>query len=284
MEVESEHLERKSQTPASDKNESIHYHRSEPGPAMGGSFYREDEQRPSMVFKFCPDPSKPYRVMDHDWLAGLEVKCPDVPRLMREGFHWDADNVVREEGYLEINEEEPTEAGVRRTESTRWYDLHQPRLWIASLLGLMREGFHWGAPTVIKDGGYLGINKEGPRQAGVRRIEGTRWYFLKDLHQPPRWIASLAVRAVDVRILYNFDLCQLSRELIRSVWASNQFQQAIYGYESYRPTVRFNMIYDKMPMEGWWPWPRKEIKVQIEDDVDKDVNEKTVPGNCTSLI
>ncbi|KAI0910867.1 hypothetical protein F4823DRAFT_623961 [Ustulina deusta] len=235
MEVESEHLERKSQTPASDKNESIHYHRSEPGPAMGGSFYREDEQRPSMVFKFCPDPSKPYRVMDHDWLAGLEVKCPDVPRLMREGFHWDADNVVREEGYLEINEEEPTEAG-------------------------------------------------GPRQAGVRRIEGTRWYFLKDLHQPPRWIASLAVRAVDVRILYNFDLCQLSRELIRSVWASNQFQQAIYGYESYRPTVRFNMIYDKMPMEGWWPWPRKEIKAQIEDDVFVDVNEKAVPGNCTSLI
>ncbi|KAG7285551.1 hypothetical protein NEMBOFW57_010180 [Staphylotrichum longicolle] len=34
------------------------------------------------------------------WAAILEVKCRDVPHLMREGFFWSAENVLPEEGYL----------------------------------------------------------------------------------------------------------------------------------------------------------------------------------------
>jgi hypothetical protein len=34
------------------------------------------------------------------WAAGLRVKCRDVPRLMREGFFWSAENILPEEGYM----------------------------------------------------------------------------------------------------------------------------------------------------------------------------------------
>ncbi|KAK4041922.1 hypothetical protein C8A01DRAFT_34029 [Parachaetomium inaequale] len=41
--------------------------------------------------------------LDHpapQWAAVLMVKTSDVPRLMREGFFWSAENVLPEEGYL----------------------------------------------------------------------------------------------------------------------------------------------------------------------------------------
>ncbi|GAW24447.1 hypothetical protein ANO14919_140310 [Xylariales sp. No.14919] len=80
-------------------NEAIHGH-PEPGPATGGRFYKEDEQRPSIVFKLCPNPTKLWNIKYQDWIAYMDVKCSDVPRLMREGFHWDDSNVIKEEGYL----------------------------------------------------------------------------------------------------------------------------------------------------------------------------------------
>ncbi|KAI0429533.1 hypothetical protein F5Y09DRAFT_342527 [Xylaria sp. FL1042] len=249
MAAASDHPEIKCQVPApAYKNEATRHNKTEPGPAMGGSFYREDPQDVSIVFKFCPDPSRPYRISDHDWLAGLEVKCADVPRLMREGFHWDASNVIKEEGYVEVNRECPEQAGVTNL----------GRMW------------RWFFPVTV--------------QQSSRRIQGIRWYFLKDLIQPSRWVASLSVQAADLRILYNFDLSQLSRELIRSVWASDQSQHEIYAYQSYPPTVRFNMIYDKMPMEGWWPWPRRETQARVKNDVKKEAHEQDIAGNCASLI
>ncbi|KAI0452878.1 hypothetical protein F5B21DRAFT_515718 [Xylaria acuta] len=218
------------QTPApTSASEAIHCQPSGPGPATGGRFYKEDKQRPSLVFKFCPDPSRFLTPSCQDWVAFLEVKCVDVPRLMREGFHWDASNVIKEEGYIEYGKKNPN------------------------------------------------IN--------AWTVASARWYFLTDTHQPRRWIASLDVRASDVNILYNFNLSQLSRELVRSVWAENRNRQQIYGYRSYTrrdrlynaaesPMIGFNMIYDKMPMEGFWPWPRKENEAHTKDQADKDANEK----------
>ncbi|KAI3330099.1 hypothetical protein F4824DRAFT_492443 [Ustulina deusta] len=214
-----------SQTPTpTSANEAIHGHPSEPGPATGGRFYKEDKQHPSIVFKFCPDPSRFFSLRCQDWVAFLEVKCFDVPRLMREGFHWDDSNVIKEEGYIEYGK---------------------------------------GGPNV-----------------DVWTSTSTRWYFLIDTHQPRRWLASLDVKASDVNILYNFNPSRLSRELVRSVWASNQDQKQIYGYRSHTsldkfsntaesPMTGFNMIYDKMPMEGFWPWPRKENEAHAKDHVDK---------------
>jgi len=37
---------------------------------------------------------------NHPWGASLVVKCRDVPRLMRAGVFWSADNILPEEGYM----------------------------------------------------------------------------------------------------------------------------------------------------------------------------------------
>jgi hypothetical protein len=41
------------------------------------------------------------------WFACLQIKCEDVPRLMREGFFWSAENILPEGGYMssEIRED-----------------------------------------------------------------------------------------------------------------------------------------------------------------------------------
>lgn len=54
------------------------------------------------------------------WVAVLEVKSRDVPRLMREGFFWSSENVLREEGYIS------------RETRREWTDLgfHYTRMWI----------------------------------------------------------------------------------------------------------------------------------------------------------
>ncbi|KAI1119268.1 hypothetical protein F5Y14DRAFT_127740 [Nemania sp. NC0429] len=212
-------------TPTS-ANEAIHNTRSKPGPATGGLFYAEDERRPSMTFLLCPATARLWQPEKHAWIAHMDVKCDDVPLLMREGFHWDASNVIKEEGYFDDSE--------------------------------------------IRDGKVL------PK----------RCYFLADIHQPRRWIAFLRVYAYDANILHNFDLSLLSPELIRCASADNQYGQRIYKYQAYTapdkssriseiPMIRFNTIYDKMPMEGFWPWPRKRSENDLADHTEKYKGYKT---------
>ncbi|KAI0871589.1 hypothetical protein GGS24DRAFT_53759 [Hypoxylon argillaceum] len=171
-------------------------------PVTRGSPYQESKLRPSISFGFCPNPSDLTR--NQAWGALLMVKCDDVPRLMREGFHWDGANVIREEGYID------------------------------------------------RDFRYAHRRKDGKRWAS------TRHYYLQDLQQPPRWVATIKVFALNPGTVCQFDLNQLSRESMQWATALNPFSRHhIYNWDSWSPAVRFNAIYDDMPMEGWWPWPRK---------------------------
>lgn len=70
-----------------------------PGKAAGGKFYYDHESLPSVQLLFYPEPSGYATAVDEQpWFAQMFVKCDDVPRLMREGFHWTAANVLKEEG------------------------------------------------------------------------------------------------------------------------------------------------------------------------------------------
>ncbi|KAK5636471.1 hypothetical protein RRF57_012183 [Xylaria bambusicola] len=217
--------------PHSPDGDAILSNSSKLGPATGGRFYKEDKQRPSLIIRFCPDPSRPHSLRCQNWVAVLEVKCFDVPRLMREGFHWNASNVINEDGYIEFGKKWPV-----------------VKLWTST---------------------------------------SKRWYFLADNHQPRCWIASLMVEASDVSILYGFNLSLLSPEIVSSASALNQDHQEIYGYEARTlpaklcnatktPMWAFNMIYGDMPMEGFWPWPRKEHMAEKNRD-DKDAKGTVAP-------
>ncbi|KAI0550922.1 hypothetical protein F4679DRAFT_582996 [Xylaria curta] len=171
----------------------------QPGP---GNPYREIAVQRSMLFGFCPDPSD--LTMNQDWAAVLMVKCHNVPGLMREGFHWDDVNVIKEEGYVD------------------------------------------------RDFTHARRRKDGKCWAG------TRHYFLKDLQQPLRWVATIQVWALNLETLHQFDLNQLSRE--RSMqWATAFYPsgQYIFNWHYCSPAIRFNAICNDMPMEAWLQWPRK---------------------------
>ncbi|KAI0533376.1 hypothetical protein GGR58DRAFT_521618 [Xylaria digitata] len=173
----------------------------QPGPATSGKSYRENNERCSMWFGFCPDPSD--KSLNQEWTAMMMVKYRDVPRLMREGFYWDCANVIREEGFVD---KDLTDARCRQ-DRKRWAT--------------------------------------------------TRHYFLKDLQQPQRWVATIKIFALNPGTLYKFDLNRLSRENVQWATAVNQPRKLIYSWQYDFPGVWFNAVYDDTPMEGWWPWPRK---------------------------
>ncbi|RYO85674.1 hypothetical protein DL764_009121 [Monosporascus ibericus] len=106
------------------------------GPAIGGMFFHDDKRIPTIELLFPPDPAV-LNLNEHPWCGHMQVKCDDVPHLMREGFHWTAANMVQEDGYIE---HERGEAVIRtiRTQFTMsrhlfLADLQEPARWIAHL-------------------------------------------------------------------------------------------------------------------------------------------------------
>lgn len=116
-------------------DETIPHDPLQPGPATGGRIFRGDEEWSKIVFQFVPNPSKPVDFQYQDWVATLEIKCRDVPRLMREGIYWDASNIINEGGYLKWGDV-TRDASVRGQAHTRSYclvDNYLPPRWVASL-------------------------------------------------------------------------------------------------------------------------------------------------------
>ncbi|KAI1359289.1 hypothetical protein F5Y08DRAFT_344855 [Xylaria arbuscula] len=132
--------------------------------------------------------------------------------------------------------------------------LKQPRL--------MREGFHWDTSNVIREEGYF--DKDFYEWRDRKQWSSCRHYFLRDLKEPPLWIATMRFVAVSDVIISVFNLNELSRANIRLASAYNQSGQLIYHYHHENTFRRCNTIYDDMPMEGWWPWPRVHEKQEGE--------------------
>ncbi|KAJ8130731.1 hypothetical protein O1611_g2897 [Lasiodiplodia mahajangana] len=182
--------------------------------------------------------------------------------------------------YLEDPEPETLEFTLSPDPSQYWFTQD----WAARLSvkcgdipRLMRDGFYWDSRNVVNEDGFIRqgwtVGSDIPRSDG-RQWCGSRRYFLKDLQQPPRWTASIRVLALHETTLYHFDLGELTRERIQRGKACGRGQNIqsadvdlIYKYYYDRPQSCFNAIYDNMPMEGYWPWPRKktEIKEEVEE-------------------
>ncbi|KAI0147072.1 hypothetical protein GGR57DRAFT_516091 [Xylariaceae sp. FL1272] len=189
---------------------------SQPGPSMatGREFFAE-KKRENLRFWFCPEPSKASSHREQTWAVAMAVKCGDVPLLMREGFHWDASNVVREDGYISST----------------------------------------AKPLIHVSG---------------KQYLGSRYYFLKDMGESPRWVACIAVYALNWETIYRFDLSQLSLNTMHGAMAYAPHGDPIYNYLHGKPTACFNAIYDDMPMEGWWPWPQKGLSDVKTDEAGSD--------------
>ncbi|KAI1364661.1 hypothetical protein F5Y08DRAFT_339419 [Xylaria arbuscula] len=104
---------------------------SSPRTATGWRPLEEEPQLSSLIFTFCPNPSRYGSLRRQDWVAVLEAKCSDIPRLMREGFYWDASNIIKEESYIEFGAKWPI-LNLWKSLPKRSYSLSDKH-WTASL-------------------------------------------------------------------------------------------------------------------------------------------------------
>ncbi|KAK5631362.1 hypothetical protein RRF57_007076 [Xylaria bambusicola] len=70
-----------------------------PRPELAENSYSKVEEKPSVYFVYCPDPSQSPTVQE--WAAMLKLKCENVALLMLKGFYWNSTNVIREEGFID---------------------------------------------------------------------------------------------------------------------------------------------------------------------------------------
>ncbi|OTA98159.1 hypothetical protein M426DRAFT_28717 [Hypoxylon sp. CI-4A] len=164
-----------------------------PGIAGNGEFYSQIPEEEVISFFFQSHPGMDD--MHQQWKGRMAVKCRDASLLMREGFAWTAENLIREEGYIEFN-----------------------------------EGFT------------------------------SRYWFLQDLQQPPRWCARLRVDSQFDNVLFGIRLENWTINMISSVIACGLLNKIIYRFDNSLPQCCFS-IYDDMPLEGWWPWPKEDLQV-----------------------
>ncbi|KAK1712655.1 hypothetical protein BDP67DRAFT_516440 [Colletotrichum lupini] len=124
---------------------------------------------------------------------------------------------------------------------------------------LMREGLHWTVANIQREAGFF----EHEAKELVMKQAGwtcTRNYYLSDLSPDQNWSAKMIVCARDIQVLSQFDMAKLRPEQAYTAiaWSSFHPSHFIYNFERLAPSRNYNSIYDDMPLEGWWPWPKRQ--------------------------
>ncbi|KAH6647270.1 hypothetical protein BKA67DRAFT_663606 [Truncatella angustata] len=123
---------------------------------------------------------------------------------------------------------------------------------------LMREGLEINEAHLLREEGFIDAQRGRPEQAANPTWHLTRHMYLQDLQRPPLWIAKLEAHSDCINKLRSIRLDDLSFRNVHSAFAWGLAGEAIYQYKRWNLDEAFNVIYDDMPMKGWWPWPRKE--------------------------
>ncbi|KAF4458852.1 hypothetical protein FALBO_14396 [Fusarium albosuccineum] len=119
----------------------------------------------------------------------------------------------------------------------------------SDLPGVMKHGLFLGPDNVQEEEGYL-------KQCYSQRDK--RWFYIRHYTVvDSRWSGSLEVSSWDVLPLNKFRLHHLSADKIRLAAAEDEEANTVYQYNASDPEINANYIYDDMPMEGLWPWPRE---------------------------
>lgn len=126
------------------------------------------------------------------------------------------------------------------------------------LARLMREGFQWTTENVCPDMTYIepDLQEEALTRVGW---SCSRNYYLSDLGNNPYWAAKLIVCARNLDVLSRFKVSDLRQHMISQAFARNGEDGPFsYRYRPYNPHLNFNAIYGDFPLEGWWPWPKRQ--------------------------
>ncbi|RSL56906.1 hypothetical protein CEP53_006637 [Fusarium sp. AF-6] len=122
------------------------------------------------------------------------------------------------------------------------------------LAGIMRDGLFLTQDNVREEEGRL-MKDYWPEE---ERWGYTRSYTIVD----SRWSGYLDVCAWDVRPLANFRLHHLTADKVEMARVEDEEENIVYCYDVDVPDCSANFIYDDMPMDGLWPWPKEECEVE----------------------
>ncbi|OAA38970.1 hypothetical protein BBO_06823 [Beauveria brongniartii RCEF 3172] len=134
---------------------------------------------------------------------------------------------------------------------------------------LLKSGLFWTEANIDPTNNYFDDRKLAPHLSSERFNLGNsygRFYELRDT-EPAQWHGTLMVRAHAISTLHQFRPSQLSLANVLYVTAKNRHGQTVYHFDSTDRDLCFSAILDDTPLEGWWPWPKKE-------DTDDDSTQK----------
>jgi hypothetical protein len=148
-----------------------------------------------------------------------------------------------------------------------WFKTVPERDWFAvlevnakNIPGLMRHGFHCSSANLVPGRGFVELDRREllkERGFGRTHCQHIRAYKLKGNENTDiEWRGTLEVYAKSSSTLINFDLNWLTPDkmLYTNAWDWNS--KPVYSYNRYRERRNFNVVYEGMPLKGWWPWPK----------------------------
>ncbi|RSL62227.1 hypothetical protein CEP54_005834 [Fusarium duplospermum] len=146
----------------------------------------------------------------------------------------------------------PPPHGDHQGESPNWYAYLE--LETRDIAGVMRDGLFLTQDNVREEEGCL-RKDYWPDQKSWGH---TRYYTIVD----PRWSGHLYVCAWDIRPVINFRLHHLTADKVELARVEDEEENTVYCYDVDAPECSANFIYDDMPMDGLWPWPKEEYEVE----------------------
>ncbi|KAK2596239.1 hypothetical protein QQS21_006331 [Conoideocrella luteorostrata] len=135
------------------------------------------------------------------------------------------------------------------------------RLFVKDVSQIMSNGLHLSSENIDPSGACL--SNEGIYLTPYRRSIGWthfRRYTLRDVGENPQWKGLLVVLSGGIKELSQFRIDTLSANNVRFAGAYNANQEKVYNFDCINKDNNFNIIFDDMPMQRWWPWPKPKAK------------------------
>ncbi|KAM3564670.1 hypothetical protein MY1884_000611 [Beauveria asiatica] len=157
-----------------------------------------------------------------------------------------------------------------------WYA--ELTLKVNDVAALLKNGLFWSEDNIDSTDNFFvdGNNAPHPGSAWIYPLHRHgRYYKLIDT-ESAQWHGTLMVRAHTMSMLRQFRPRQLSLANVRFVSAKNPQGRAVYHFDSVESDRCFNAILDDTPLEGWWPWPKKEdmdantMQSAMDDDLTQE--------------
>ncbi|KAM3449903.1 hypothetical protein MY3296_006513 [Beauveria thailandica] len=165
--------------------------------------------------------------------------------------------------------------------SVPWYA--ELTLKVKDVAVLLKSGLFWTEANIDPTNNFFDHRNDAPYFVRFNlRNSHSRFYELRDT-EPAQWHGTLMVRARAMSTLRQFRPSQLSLANVRYVTATNPHGQTVYHFDSADRDRCFSAILDDTPLEGWWPWPKKEDTDDdsTQEDLDVEVKQEDTDNDST---